>query len=95
MSTAPPLTNTQARDIIRKAPDPLRDHNSSTRPTLPCRDVHRVFQPDRDGLVEVLYLANDGPEFINGVKQPSEPMTAYLRREPKEPWCVVSIADGW
>lgn len=60
------MTVNEALVLIRATPDPL-EFNSNNR-KVSCGSVVRVFEPDRRGLIEVLYLDNQ-----------KNPMTAYIR----------------
>lgn len=60
------MTNLRAKEIIRQQPDPLAESTSGRK--LSCKDVYAVFDPDPDGLTEVLYVTLE-----------DELMTAYFR----------------
>lgn len=73
------LTETQAGTIIRAAPDLTQPANGSLYPKLKVSKVHRVFEPDRRGLTEVLYEATTG-----------HPCTAFLKGNE-----VSYVEEGW
>lgn len=73
------LTVSQVEQIIRATADSTKDNNSHDTVKLTCSRVLKVFDPDPDGLVEVIYL-----------NRVNEPLTAYLRGKT-----VISVADGW
>jgi len=78
----PTMTVVEAGRLIRETFDPLSSsaEKLSERQKLKCDgNAVRVFEPDPDGIREVLYMAPG-----------NEPMTAYFRGKT-----VISIGEGW
>src|SRR5689334_20793897 len=69
----------------------LRDPSSGE--TIRVTRVWAVFPEDDRGLVEVLYAASGGYQYVNGVKQQGsngEPLTAFLRGNE-----LAYLVEGW
>lgn len=73
------LTPTQAEAIIGAADDVSKPANGTLYPKHSVAKVHKVFEPDRRGLTEVLYRDT-----------PGECLTAYIDGNK-----LSYVEEGW
>lgn len=69
--------------VLKKQPDPEGG-------VLSVQRVWASFDPDERGLIEVLFTSLEGPTFVNGVRQPAEALTAYMRGQE-----LAYVVEGW